>query len=83
LDKNSFLEARSIKETSKHSIRIFLWSFPLSFVGILPIYMFRIDSFEVLDLLKMSSFVGMRAALFYIFIIAFGYLFKCNINKSK
>jgi hypothetical protein len=83
MNKNSFLEARSLKETSKHSLRIFLWSFPLSFVAISPLYMFHIDNFEVLDLLKMSSAVGMRAALIYITIISIGYLFKWKTNKLK
>ncbi|WP_321329194.1 hypothetical protein [uncultured Ilyobacter sp.] len=83
MNKNSFIEARSLKEISKHSLRIFFWSFPLSFVAITPLYMFHIDNFEILDLLKISSTVGMRASLFYIVIISIGCLFKWKINKSK
>ncbi len=83
MDKNSFIEARSLKEISKHSLRIFFLSFPLSFVAISPIYMFHIDNFEILDLLKISSIVGMRASLFYIVIVSIGCIFKWKINKSK
>jgi hypothetical protein len=78
---NNFLEAKNLKEMSQKSLKLFFWTFPLSFVAILPLYIFHIEIFNVFKLLKFILIVGLRSIFVYILIISIISIFKEIVKK--
>ncbi len=83
MSKNSFLKVKDLKEAFINTFKIFLLSLILSFSILTPLYIFHIEIFDTLSLLKMTSITGIRSVFLYLVIILAIRIFKGKPKKIK
>ena len=81
MNKNSFFRTKNMQAAFINSLKIFSLFFILSFLAMTPLYIIYIETFDIVNLLKISSFIGERSVFLYLTVISAIRIFKGKPKK--